>query len=130
MALALVTEFLVDAASMRRRSFAWLRAYVDKRLGSVLIMHFVIILGMGAMMATESPFAVLYVLIGLKTLWDLFASNASAKPESLPEQPPELALKIAAQQKGITREQVIANWKRQREDLIRAAREDEEVVPA
>ena len=128
--IAMTLEFLSDAATMRSRNFAWIKAYVGQRTGRVLVMHFVIILGMGAMMLTESPFAMLYALIGLKTLWDLFASNASARPEALPEQPPELALKIAAQQKGITREKVIANWKQQREDMIRAAQEDEEIVPA
>ena len=130
MALALVADFLVDVATMRGRSFAWLRAYVDQRMGRVIIMHLAIIFGMWGMMATESPFAVLYVLIGLKTLWDVVASRASGSPQALPEQPPELALKLAAQQKGITREKLVANWKQQREDMIRAARENEEVMPA
>jgi len=130
MALALFADLLVDAASMRRRSFAWIRSYVDKRMGRVLVMHFVIIIGMGAMMFTESPYAMLYVFIGLKTLWDLATSNASSDPAALPEQPPEFALKIAGQQKGMSREKLIADWKRQREDMIRAARENEEVMPA
>lgn len=130
MAITLAADFLVDALTMRGRSFAWIRAYVDKRMGRVLLMHFVIIFGMGAMMFTESAYAMLYVFIGLKTLWDLAASNASSDPAALPEQPPDLALKLAAQQKGISREKLIANWKQQREDLIRAARENEEVMPA
>jgi hypothetical protein len=130
MAVALTADFLVDAATMRQRSFAWIRAYVDSRMGRVIIMHLAIIFGMGGMMLTESPFAVLYVLIGLKMLWDLFASSAAASPKMLPEQPPELALKLAAQQKGMSREKLIANWKQQREDMIRAAKENEEVVPA
>src|SRR5215469_5039766 len=115
MALALIADFLVDAAVMRGRSFAWIRAYVGQRMGRVIIMHLAIIFGMWGMMATESPFAVLYVLIGLKTLWDLSTANASAKADvaALPERPPALALKIAAQQKGITPEMVAAQWAQQ-----------------
>lgn len=130
LALALVADFLVDAATMRSRSFAWLKAYVGQRMGRVIIMHLAIIFGMWGMMATESPFAVLYVLIGLKTLWDLAAASASGKPEVLPEQPPALAIRLAAQQKGITPKMVVAQWTQQREAMLRAAKEDEEVMPA
>ena len=129
MALALVADFIVDAAAMRGRSFAWMRAYVDKRMGRVLIMHFVIILGMGAMMLTESPFAMLYALIGVKTLWDL-AANTNSSPAALPEEPPEWALKLGSMQKGVSPAQIAAKWKQQREAMIRAAKEDEEVLPA
>ena len=130
MTLALVADFLVDAAGMRQRSFAWIKAYVGARTGRVIIMHLAIIFGMWGMMATESPFAVLYVLIGLKTLWDVVSTRASTNPAALPERPPALALRLAAQQKGITPEQVAARWTEQREGMIRAAREDEEVMPA
>lgn len=75
---AMALDFLADAASIRQRSFAWIKAYVGQRMGRILIMHLAIIFGMWGMMATESPFAVLYVLIALKTLWDLASSNASA----------------------------------------------------
>jgi hypothetical protein len=130
MALALVADFLVDAAGMRQRSFAWIRAYVDRRMGRVIIMHLAIIFGMWGMMATESPFAVLYVLIGLKTLWDLVASNAGAKADTLPEEPPAWALKLAAQQHGRSIEAQRADWKRSVEEQKRRAVEDEEVMPA
>src|SRR5215472_5440562 len=33
MALALLADFLVDAAAMRGRSFAWIKTYVDRRMG-------------------------------------------------------------------------------------------------
>jgi len=130
MALALVADLLVDAASMRQRSFAWIRAYVDKRMGRVLIMHFVIIFGMGAMMLTESPAALLYVLIGLKTLWDLAGSKTSAGPAALPEEAPAWALKLGSMQKEVSPAQLAAKWKQQREEMIRAAKENEEVMPA
>ena len=130
--LAMTFEFVVDAATMRTRSFAWIKAYVGQRTGRVLIMHFVIILGMGAMMATESPFAVLYVLIGLKTLWDLAASNRAARAQDLPAEPPQwaqsLADKVAGDKGGAA--EMRRDWERQREQQIRNAREDEETVPA
>ena len=131
MAVLMATEFLIDAASMRTRSFAWIKAYVGQRMGRVIIMHLTIIFGMGAMMMTESPFAVLYVLIGLKTLWDLAASNASAKATELPAEPPAWVLKAAdrlgkdkGDAEGLRRE-----WEQDRERQIAAAREDEEVMP-
>jgi len=98
----------------------------------VLILHLAIIFGMGAMAMTESPFAVLYVLIGLKTLWDLAASNAGATAAALPPQPPAWALKFAdkvARDKGGAAE-MQADWKRSIEQSRRAAIQDEEVMPA
>jgi len=132
MAAALAAEFLVDAASIRSRSFAWIKAYVGQRMGRVVIMHLAIIFGMWGMMATESPFAVLYVLIGLKTLWDLAASNASAKADTLPAEPPGWALKLAdavAKDKGGAAE-MQRDWKNSIEQTRRNAIEDEQVVPA
>lgn len=131
-AIALVADFVVDAATIRQRSFAWMRHYVDQRVGRVILMHLTIIFGMGAMMMTESPFAMLYVLIGLKTLWDLASSNASAKAnaDALSAQPPAWALKIAAQQKGTSVEAQREDWMRHVEDLKRNAAQDEEVMPA
>jgi len=125
-------DFLVDAVQMRSRSFAWIKTYVQQRMGRVLVLHLAIIFGMMAMAATESPIAVLYVLIGLKTLWDLAAAGSSAKADSLPENAPQwlgkFADKVADKHGGAAAMQ--ADWKRARENLLRAAREDEQVRPA
>ena len=125
-------EFLLDAAQMRSRNFAWIKTYVQQRMGRVLVLHLAIIFGMMAMVATESPVAVLYVLIGLKTLWDLAAAASSAKADSVPENAPQwvgsFADKVASQHGGAAKIQ--ADWKRARDDLLRAAREDEQVRPA
>jgi len=128
MTVALVADFLVDAAGMRQRSFAWLKAYVGARTSRVIIMHLAIIFGMWGMMATESPFAVLYVLIGLKTLWDLFTSGASAK--DLPDELPAWALKLGAQQHGRGIQQQRDWWTHEVEARKRADLEDEQVMPA
>ena len=129
MATALVADFLADAATIRQRSFAWIRHYVDQRVGRVILLHLTIIFGMGGMMMTESPFAVLYVLIGLKTLWDLVSSSASAQAATLPDEPPAWALKLGAQQHGRSIDEQRAWWKRNVEDQKRRAAEDEEVMP-
>jgi Family of unknown function (DUF6498) len=129
---ALALEFVLDAATMRSRSFAWLKAYVGKRTGRVLIMHFVIIIGMFAMMAMDSPYAMLYVLIGFKTLWDVFASSSSANPRELPMEPPAWVLRTAERlgKDGGGARKARADWQRNREEQIRAAVEDEQVMPA
>jgi len=129
---ALALEFLVDALTMRRRSFAWIKAYVGQRAGRVLIMHFVLIIGMWAMMATESPFALLYVLIAIKTLWDVFSSNRIGRAQELPADPPQwaqsLADNVAKKQGGAA--EMRRDWEQKRAQEIRNAREDEEVMPA
>ncbi len=127
---AMALDFLADAASIRQRSFAWMKAYVGQRMGRVLVMHLAIIFGMWGMMATESPFAVLYVLIALKTLWDLAASNVSAKANALPEQPPAWALKFANKVGKGGAANFTKKWAKDREAQIRAAKQDEEVMPA
>lgn len=132
MSAAIVAEFLLDAMTMRARSFAWIRAYVGKRMGRVLVMHMTIIFGMWGMMATESPFAVLYALIAFKTLWDLAASTTSASPSALPAEPPawvsKLGDSVGKEQGGAAK--MRADWKRNVEDMQRAAIEDEKVMPA
>ena len=127
MLAAMAVEFLIDAATMRRRSFAWISGYVGARVGRVLIMHLTLIFGMWGMMITESPFAVLYVLIGLKTLWDLAASGGA---KQLPDEPPQWALKIGAKQHGRGLDEQRAWWKGEVAARTRAAIEDEEVMPA
>lgn len=128
----LTLDFLVDALQMRSRSFAWIKTYVQQRMGRVLILHLGIIFGMWGLAASDSPIAVLYVLIGLKTLWDLASSNASAKASTLPPEPPAWALKLAdkvGRSKGGAAE-MRADWTRSAEQSRRAAIEDEKVMPA
>jgi Family of unknown function (DUF6498) len=129
MAAAMTLEFIIDAATMRSRSFAWIKSYVGQRMGRVIVMHLAIIFGMWGMMATQSPFAVLYVLIALKTLWDLAASTSGRQTSDLPAQPPAWTLKFANKVGKGGAADFAAKWTRDREDTIRAAREDEEVMP-
>jgi hypothetical protein len=131
-AAMLALEFVFDAFGLRGRSFAWLKAYVGQRMGRVLVMHFVIIFGMFAMMMTESPYALLYVLIGFKTLWDLAAGGKTATAQALPSEPLRwvgtLADKVAKDAGGARA--MRADWERTRAAQIAAEREDEEVMPA
>jgi len=124
-----VADFLVDALQMRSRSFAWIRAYQGQRLGRVLIMHLTIIFGLGAVMVTESPFAVLYVLIGLKTLLEL-ASAGKISAQALPAEPPAWSKSMAEKlDKGGAKE-LEAHWQQERERMSRQGGEDEAVLPA
>ena len=70
-ALTLALNLVVDLAGIKERSYAELKSYVQVRMGRVLVLHLTIILGMFAMLATKSPFAILYMLIAFKTLWEL-----------------------------------------------------------
>jgi hypothetical protein len=130
-AAMLALELLFDAFTLRARSFAWLKAYVGQRMGRVLVMHFVIIFGLFAMMATDSPFAILYVLIGFKTLWDLAAGGKAEAAQALPQEPPRWAQSIAdsALVEGGGANALRADWQRSRAAQIAAAKEDEEVMP-
>ena len=64
MAIALVADFLVDAATIRQRSFAWMRHYVGQRVGRVILLHLTLYLRHGRHDDDPVAVAVLYVLIG------------------------------------------------------------------
>ena len=75
-ALTLALNLVVDLAGIKERSYAELKSYVQVRMGRVLVLHLTIILGMFAMLATKSPFAILYMLIAFKTLWELATTRS------------------------------------------------------
>lgn len=73
----------MTAVGLRARSFAEIKDFVKRRSSRVIIMHLTIIFGMFGMLLTHSALTVLYVLIALKTGWELVgvagASGARAK---------------------------------------------------
>jgi hypothetical protein len=77
----LATGFASDLPALRRRSFALLRSQVRRRLGRVFVLHVSIVVGALTLAAVESAPAFLYVLIGIKTMWELALACA---PESTP----------------------------------------------
>ncbi|MEO6689700.1 MAG: DUF6498-containing protein [Dokdonella sp.] len=91
----LAVDFCLDMTGMRTRPFAWVRAYTQQRMGRVLVLHLAIIFGMFAAAATDSPYAILYVLIGLKTLWDLAMSNAADTPAPTADHPPAWLISVS-----------------------------------
>jgi len=102
---------------------------VQQRMGRVLVLHLAIIFGMMAMGATNSALGLLFVLIGLKTLWELATTRA---PAPMPDQPPAWALRLGERfgkdkggAEGFARE-----WKRDAEASRRRAAEDEQTMPA
>jgi len=125
----LAAAFLADLPGMRQRPFAWIRLVVQQRMGRVLVLHLAIIFGMAAMGAMNSALGLLFVLIGLKTLWELATTRA---PAPMPDKPPAWALRIGERfgkdkggAEGFARE-----WKRDAEAARRRAAEDEKTMPA
>jgi len=130
LSLALAAGFVADLPGMRSRSFAWIKAQVQQRIGRVLVLHLAIIFGMAAMAATDSPLGILYVLIGLKALWDVALTRVVAAP--VPGQPPRWLLKLGdrlGKDKGGAAA-MAEQWKAGIEAAGRQAIEDEQVVRA
>ena len=129
LSLVLAAGFVADLPGLRSRSFAWIKGVVQQRMGRVLILHLAIIFGMAAMAATDSPLGLLYVLIGLKTLWDLALTRVVAA--AVPEQPPRWLLKLGdriGKDKGGAAA-LAGQWSSGLETARRQAIEDEQVMP-
>lgn len=129
----LAVQLAIDLATIRQRSFAAMKNYVQGRMGRVAILHLVIIFGMFGMAMTNSPFSFLYVLIGLKTLVDLagVAVRTMAAP-AVAAAPPAWMLKSAdrlAKDKGGAAG-LLDKWQRDQDTERRNASEDEQVMPA
>ena len=130
----LAVEFLADIATMRSRSFAWMKDYMQRRTGRVLVLHCAIIFGMFAMAMTNSPLGILYVLLALKALAEVgsvFGQSAAAQ-KAASEKPPAWALKVVdklGKEKGGSAA-FLKDWEREQETNRRNAIEDEEVVSA
>ena len=126
-------ELVADLFSIRSRSFAWMKAYVQARVGRVIVLHLTIIFGMFAMAMTNSPLGILYVLIGLKTLSDLAGvAGSGATTDASSASPPAWALKTAdrlAKDKGGA-QGLLKDWQATQEQARRDAIADEEVMPA
>lgn len=130
LSLTLAAGFAADLPGMRSRSFAWIKAQVQQRMGRVLVLHLAIIFGMAAMAATDSPLGILYVLIGLKALWDVALTRVVAAP--VPKQPPRWLLKLGdrlGKDKGGAAA-MAEQWNAGIKAADRQAIEDEQVVRA
>ena len=123
-------ELIVDIATMRSRPFAWIRDYAQRRMSRILVLHLAIIFGMFAMAMTNSPFGILYVLIALKTLFDLGGVAAQGQTIDPDAPPPSWALKFAdkfAKDKGGSAA-MLKDLSRQAAREKRETNEDEEIV--
>ena len=88
MAVAIVLWFASDVASIRRRSYAWVDAHVAVQRDRSISLFFGLILGIFAMIATQSPLAVAYVLLGLKTAADVYRWHCMEKADGAAAQGP------------------------------------------
>jgi hypothetical protein len=127
----LLIDFCVDRATLAQRTFAWIKMYTQQRMGRVLILHLAIIGGMFAMAATQSPFGVLYALIGLKTAWDLAMSFSADTTAETAAKPPAWLLKVGdrmAKDKGGAAA-LQEEWTRERAAARQRGIEDEQTMP-
>jgi hypothetical protein len=126
----LLADLLLDLPRLRTGSFAWLKKTVEARQGRVLVLHLAIIFGMWIMFVTESPFGVIYMLIALKTLFDVATTLSSNK--TVPSEPPQWALALANKTgggKGDNSAEFTKQWKDKLAREKQQASEDEEVLP-
>jgi hypothetical protein len=74
--LALLLDLLVDLPGLARRPALVVKAQADSRMGRVIVLHIVIIVGALAASQFESPYGMLAVMLGLKTLVDAASVRA------------------------------------------------------
>lgn len=137
-AAMLAAELMVDLATLRSRSYAWMQEQARRRMGRVVILHLVIIFGMAAVAMTGSPLGIIFLLVGLKTLTELATAAAGERggdepaADNLPQEPPAWVLKFAdrfGKHKGGA-EAFRAQWTKDRLAEREKAGNDEEVRPA
>ena len=127
-------ELALDLTRIRSASFAAIRDYAQARMGRIIVLHLAIIFGMMGMAWSGSPMAVLYVLIGLKTLADLLgvATRGAPKIEDSDTPPPvwtmKMADKLGKDKGGATG--FLKKWEAERDQVRKNAIEDEKPMPA
>lgn len=133
-AVFLGIELSIDLTRIRGASFAALRDYAQARMSRVVVLHLAIIFGMLAMAMSNSPMGVLYVLIALKTLADLFAIAVRGAPRMADSDTPppawsvRMADKLGKDKGGAAG--FLKQWQDEREKARKDAVEDEEPMPA
>jgi hypothetical protein len=77
---AMTLAFLLDARTIRRQPFSWIRARVDGALGRMVVVHLALIGGVFFLAATgrETSFFLVFVL--LKALFDLLSALPLGRP--------------------------------------------------
>ena len=109
--LAMLCDLLVDLRCLARWPAAAVKAQADARMLRVMLLHVVIIFGAVAASKFESPYGMLAVMLGLKTLTDAVlaaAAGAASKTvmNSAPvHEPTELQRLEAQAERRLTREQ-------------------------
>lgn len=127
--LTLAVDFGVDCSALGTRSFAWMKAYVQQRLGRVLALQLAIVAGMIAMALSGSPFALLYALIGLKTLWEL-ATGTVHETAPMATSPPAWMLRAGKRLlDGNGASELVDQWRKRCAIARSQAIEDERPMP-
>jgi hypothetical protein len=114
-------ECLVDLTNIAHKPFSWLKKRVDRSLGRVLILHLGLLGGAVLLVKFETPVTFLAVIVLLKTLLELVASNAESP---LPTEPPRWFV-FAAKKTG---RDASEEWAQVLADETRQSEEDEMVL--
>lgn len=112
------------------RSFAWIRAHAQTRLGRVVVLHLALILGIWALIFFDLPLVLLLVLAGLKLLYELGAILGRRTAES-PRLPPRWLLAVADTVGRDTggAEAIRRRWQAGQQKLARQLEDDERPLP-
>jgi len=117
--------FGLDAATIRTRSFAWIRHRADAALGRIVVMHLGLIGGAFILAATERPATFFIVFVALKLLFEVGTMVPWADAPSAEAPAPLRALGRWMKKPGV--EDV---WKKEVDAVKRKQLEDEEPLPA
>jgi hypothetical protein len=118
----LAIGFAADMFSLRQRPFAWLRHRTQTLMQRTIVVHFVILFGMGAAAVFGNPAAFFAVFLALKLLLDL----AWELPEWDPKEPPFWLVWVYARL-GEGKD-IHAYWKQIRTDQKAGFADDERVL--
>lgn len=108
-ALTLLLDLAIDLPGLARRASAAVQAQAQARMARVLTLHVVLIFGAIAASKFESPYGMLAVMLGLKTLVDAASTRAgrghAAAAPPPPAAPSVLQQREAEAERGLTPEQ-------------------------
>lgn len=86
-ALFLGAGFLLDLLGVAQRPFRWVERLAERAQGRMLVTHFSILFGGGALAIFGAPLAFFAVFVGLKSLFDLGGLLPDREPRRKPPRP-------------------------------------------
>jgi len=129
LALTMALGFALDAWTLRRRRFLWLKVYVLQKHERWLTLFFSLLLGFFVMIPTQSPLAVAYFLIALNTVTVVYQLRVLRKLETLPLAT-WLTQQVEVRNRRAGTKAITPAQQREIDTQLRHAQEDEQVATA